>query len=149
MRAAGKMVVKETFTIGTVAKRAGVGIETVRFYEREGLIKEPPRRESGYREYPINAIGRIRFIKRAQELGFSLKEISELLELRLHPEKACREVKERALSKISDVEIKIKDLQRIRRALLLLTESCVSEKSLSECPILDAFESKGDYHAKR
>lgn len=133
---------QEGLTIGRVAKLSEVGIETVRFYEREGLIDEPPRRESGYREYPIDTVTRIQFIRRAQDLGFSLKEISDLLELRLHPEKPCSEIKERALSKISNIESKIKDLQRMKKALVQLTESCIEDKSLSQCPILDAFETK-------
>jgi MerR family transcriptional regulator, copper efflux regulator len=72
-----------TLTIGQVAKEAGVGVETLRYYEREGLVKEPPRRDSGYRQYPEDVVKRIHFIKRAQELGFSLKEIAELLALRV------------------------------------------------------------------
>lgn len=136
-------------TIGQVAKLAKIGIETVRFYERERLIASPPRRESGYREYPPNVVSRLAFIKRAQDLGFSLKEIAELLELRLHPEKVCSEVKERALSKVVDIEAKIKDLQRMRKALVNLTQSCIEDKRLSECPILEAFESKGTRDAKR
>lgn len=142
-----KAKLMETLTIGQVAKLARIGIETVRFYEREGLIAEPPRRDSGYREYPPDVVARLTFIKRAQDLGFSLKEIAELLELRLHPEKPCSEVKERALSKISDIEAKIKDLKRMRGALVQLTESCIEDKRLSECPILDAFESKRNHHA--
>ncbi len=77
-------------TIGKVASRAGIGIETIRFYEREGLIAEPPRRESGYRQYPEVAVSRLRFIRHAKELGFSLKEIKELFALRVDPETTCK-----------------------------------------------------------
>jgi len=82
----------ESMTIGKLAKRAGVGVETIRFYERKGLLPEPPRRYSGYREYPESAIDRVRFIRRAKELGFTLKEIGELLELRIRPGTTCRQM---------------------------------------------------------
>src|SRR6266571_3012042 len=82
----------ESLSIGQVARRAGVGVETVRFYEREGLLEEPPRRASGYRQYSEQAIKRIHFIKRAQQLGFSLKEITELLMLRVDAQTSCEEV---------------------------------------------------------
>lgn len=132
----------ETLTIGQVAKLADVGIETIRFYEREGLIEEPPRRESGYREYTDDVVTRLTFIKRAQELGFSLKEISELLSLRLHPKANCAEVKKRAEAKVTDVETKMRDLQRMKKALMGLIASCVASRPVSECPILEAFASK-------
>ena len=89
----------EALTIGQVARRAGVGIETVRFYERRGLTKDPPRTDAGYRQYPADVVLRLRFVKRAKELGFSLKEIAELLSLRLKPEKTCGDVKRRAKAK--------------------------------------------------
>ena len=82
----------ESITIGKVAKGAAVGVETVRFYEREGLIERPPRRDSGYRAYPAGTVDRVRFIKRAKELGFSLKEIKELMALRIAPGATCGQV---------------------------------------------------------
>src|SRR5438034_3575150 len=94
-------------TIGEVARRAAVGIETVRFHERQGLLEEPARKESGYRQYPEDVVARLRFIKRAKELGFSLKEIKDLLALRVDPKTTCAEVKGRAEAKIADVEEKI------------------------------------------
>src|SRR5579885_1563111 len=97
----------ETLSIGQVARRAGVGVETVRFYEREGLLEEPPRRASGYRQYSEQVIKRIHFIKRAQQLGFSLKEIAELLTLRVDGQTDCSQVKERAAAKLAEVEQKI------------------------------------------
>ena len=130
----------ESLTIGQVARRAGIGIETMRFYERQGLIKEPPRRDSGYRQYPDDVVARLRFIKRAKELGFSLKEIKELLALRVDPETTCAEVKSRAQAKIVDVEAKILALQRIRKALVKLTTVCRGSGPTSECPILDALD---------
>ncbi len=130
----------ESLTIGKLAKKANVNIETVRYYERRGLILEPPRRDSGYREYPLEAVARIQFIKRAQELGFSLKEISELLFLRVDPNTSCGDVKKRAEDKIIDIEEKIRTLQRMRDALNKLAMSCKGSGPTSECPILEAFE---------
>jgi MerR family transcriptional regulator, copper efflux regulator len=99
-----------SMTIGKVAKGTNVGIETVRFYEREGLIEKSPRRDSGYRAYPADTVDRLRFIKRAKELGFSLKEIKELLALRIAPGTTCGQIKKRAEAKIEDIEDKISNL---------------------------------------
>jgi len=104
-------------TIGKVAKQAGVGVETVRFYEREGLLEEPPRRPSGYRQYPQDTVERLQFIKRAKELGFSLKEVKELLALRITPGTTCGQIKKRAEAKVNDIEDRIRSLQRMKRAL--------------------------------
>lgn len=128
----------KTMTIGQVARDAGVGVETVRFYEREGLLQEPSRRESGYRQYTDDVVARLRFIKRAKELGFSLKEIKELLALRVDPETTCAEVRQRAVAKIADVEQKIEELKKIKKALEKLTAGCQGRGPTSECPILDA-----------
>lgn len=127
-------------TIGQVARSAGVGVETVRFYERQGLLQEPARKDSGYRQYPEDVVARLHFIKRAKELGFSLKEIKELLALRVDPETTCGEVKRRAEAKIADVEEKIQALQRIKKALVQLTAVCRGRGPTSECPILDALD---------
>ncbi|MGH9401155.1 MAG: heavy metal-responsive transcriptional regulator [Terriglobia bacterium] len=129
-----------SMTIGNVAKRAGVGVETLRFYERIGLIDEPPRKDSGYRQYPADTIDQVRLIKRAKELGFSLKEIKELMALRIAPGATCAQVKERAEVKIEDIEEKIRSLQRMKRALQKLMSACGGEVSVSECPVLDALE---------
>ena len=125
-------------TIGVVARRAGVGVETVRFYERQGLLDEPARKESGYRQYAEGVVARLRFIRRAKELGFSLKEIKELLALRVDPTTTCAEVRARAEAKIADVEVKIRALQKIRKALQKLTAGCSGRGPISECPILEA-----------
>jgi MerR family copper efflux transcriptional regulator len=127
-------------TIGQVAKLAQVGVETIRFYEREGIIAEPPRRESGYRIYDTAIVTRLRFIKRAQELGFSLKEISELLALRVKANQNCERVKKRAESKLSEIKQKISDLTRMQKILTEVTEACVASKPIADCPILKAFE---------
>ena len=126
----------ESLTIGQLAQRAGVGVETVRFYEREGLILEPPRRPSGYRDYPIETVARIVFIRRAKELGFALREINELLELRVRPRRNCAQVKQSADAKIADIEGKIAALRRIKRALKSLTKACEARTPTTECPIL-------------
>ena len=128
-------------TIGQVAKRSGIGIETVRFYERKGLVEEPPRTDLGYRQYPEDVVARIRFIRRSKELGFKLKEISELLSLRVDPDTTCADVRKQTELKIADVEEKIRALQRIKTALKKLAASCVSTGPTSECPILEALDS--------
>ena len=127
-------------TIGGVARRAGVGIETVRFYERRELIDEPPRRESGYRQFPEETVLRIRFIKHAQELGFSLREIKELLALRLDAGARCLDVRERAEAKISEIDAKIRSLRTMKRALTKLTAACSGKGPATECPILEGFQ---------
>jgi len=127
-------------TIGQVARRAGVGIETVRFYEREGLLEKPARKKSGYRQYQEDVVARLRFIKRAKELGFSLKEIKELLSLRVDPETTCAEVRRKAEAKIVDVDEKIQALRRIKKALVNLTTACSGRGPISECAILEAIE---------
>ena len=130
----------EIFSIGQVARRAGVGVETVRFYECEGLLEEPARRASGYRQYSEEAIKQIRFIKRAQQLGFSLKEIAELLTLLVDGETSCSQVKECAAVKLAEVEQKMVELQRMRQALLQVSVLCEGEGPKSCCPLLDALE---------
>jgi MerR family transcriptional regulator, copper efflux regulator len=127
-------------TIGRVAKLSGVGVETIRYYQREGILKEPARSESGtFREYSVDVIRRIRFIKRAQELGFSLREIVELLNLRSSGRSTCGTVKERASLKILEVDQKIEDLQRIRAALANVKRVCSRSQPTTSCPILEEF----------
>lgn len=127
-------------TIGKVARLADIGVETVRFYERQGLIQEPPRRESGYRQYPEETIQRLRFIKRAKELGFTLREIKELLALRIDPNTTCADVRRRAEAKINDIEEKIRLLSKMKKALTKLTMACSGRGPTSQCPILEAME---------
>jgi len=132
----------EHFTTGQVAKQAQVNIETIRYYERKRLIAEPPRRESGYRQYSRETVDRIRFIKRAQELGFSLKEIQELLALRLDPTTPAVEVRNAAEAKVQDIEKKIQALQKMKHALLHLIGQCDGHGTVRECPIMEALEQK-------
>mgnify|MGYP001055567050 CR=1 FL=1 len=130
----------EHLKTGELAKRAGVNVETLRFYEREGLMPEPPRRMSGYREYPAESVQRIRFIKRAQELGFSLREVRELLALRVEPGTTCADVRQKSQAKVEQVRQKIADLKAIELALQTLTATCSGEGPLSDCPILDCLD---------
>lgn len=127
-------------TIGLVARRAGVGVETVRFYERQGLIEEPPRRLSGYREYDKEVVSRLGFIRRAKKLGFTLKEIKELLSLRRDPSTPTADVKRLAEAKIADIETKIRSLQKMKKALEELTSACCENATTAECPLLHALD---------
>lgn len=124
-------------TIGQLAKEAGTHIETIRYYERRGLIAEPPRRESGYREFPPMYIERIRFIKRAQALGFTLKEISELLAL-ADGNPTCKDIRTFAEEKGKDIEVRIHDLEKIKKVLHDLIRQCLSNKKPSGCPIIES-----------
>ena len=125
-------------TIGKVARLTGVGIETIRFYEREGLIADPPRKESGYRQYGPETVSRLRFIHRARELGFSLKEIKELLFLRLDPRTTCDSILDRAEEKIREIEERIQTLQRMKEALRALAKACPGQGPVTQCPIIGA-----------
>ena len=129
--------------IGELARKAGVGVETVRFYEREGLLPEPPRRDSGYREYPAESLVRLRFIRHAKALGFSLPETQELLSLR-YSETPCGDIQERIEGKIEDVRQKISSLKRIEAMLEELAASCGAGSRTGECPVLDVLERPDD-----
>lgn len=127
-------------TIGRLARQAGVNLETVRYYERRGLLPRPPRSTSGYRLFPREAARRLRFIRRAQELGFSLREIQELLSLRISRKANAKDVRKRAEAKIADIEAKIKTLDSMKRALRKLMTNCPGCGPLSECPILESLD---------
>ena len=131
-------------TIGQVARKAGVGVETIRFYERKGLIEQPERKGRGYRDYPDDTVQRIRFIVHARQLGFTLKEILGLLSLRAHSAESCDAVKGQAEEKIADVDRKIHGLQRMKATLMDLTNACGRREPSAECPILDALDQQ-DY----
>ncbi|HUO87320.1 MAG TPA: heavy metal-responsive transcriptional regulator [Thermoanaerobaculia bacterium] len=126
--------------IGEVARRTGVSVAAIRYYERLGLVGEPPRSASGYRQFEDGVIRRLGFIQQAQALGFSLQEIAELLDLRSSPAASASEVRELAQAKLADVETKIADLARIHGALLAVIRSCTGSRPTSECPILEALE---------
>lgn len=129
-----------TFTIGKVSKMAGVSIDTIRFYERLGLIPDPPRRESGYREYSQEIVFRLKFIHNAKKLGFTLHEIRDILDLWRMPGAKCHSVQKLATDKIRMVKEKIERLNQIQQALEFLIEACKDPVHLSDCPILDVLE---------
>jgi MerR family copper efflux transcriptional regulator len=127
-----------SLTIGTVAKRAGVPIDTIRYYEREGLLPEPLRRASGYRSYNESAIKRLRFIRRAKELGFMLEEIRDLLALSTDRRGGVRAVRKRAEQRLASIDARIAELMRIRAGLQQLIEVCPGHGDPEQCPILRA-----------
>ena len=130
----------EIYSVGQLAKKANVNIETIRYYERRGLLPEPLRNKSGHRQYSIKDLRRTKFIKRTQSLGFSLNEISDLLSLKMEPGKTCADVKQRVKSKLKDIEEKMKTLQRMRTVLLELETNCPGKGPLNECPILETLD---------
>ena len=126
-----------THTISKVAKELGLNVETVRFYERRGLIEQPMKPHVGYRHYPGETVNRIRFIKRAQELGFTLEAITNLLSLDDHP---CSQVQDLAENKLCAVKEKMTDLRRLEKALKALLAQCHSNEDDSYCPIIDSLQ---------
>jgi MerR family mercuric resistance operon transcriptional regulator len=132
-----------SLTIGHLAKESGVNLETVRYYERRGLLSKPPRSASGYRLFPNEAAQRLKFIQRAKELGFSLKEIGELLSLRVSPTTTSAGIRAKAKSKIADIRSKIRTLESMERTLRKLTNSCPGCGPLAECPILESLDGEG------
>ena len=131
---------RNTLTIGKVAAEAGVNVQTLRYYERRGILEEPQRAPSGYRGYQAETVHVVRFIKRAQELGFTLVEIEELLRLRQDRTATCSEVRQAASAKIEAIDRKIKSLKAMSRALRVLVESCRTDRTRRECPILEALD---------
>lgn len=128
-------------TIGKLAKAAGVGVETIRFYERKGIVKKPTRREGGYREYPSEDVSRVRFVRRAQELGFTLREVKDLLDIQSKKKLLGSQVREKAELKISEIHKKIADLERMESSLKRLARTCgEGEQAIRECRIFDCFE---------
>lgn len=126
-------------TISVIAKRAGVGVETVRYYQRIGLIPEPDKPTSGYRVYSEEAIARLSFIQRAKQLGFTLSEISSLLGL---GDGKCVETKELASKKLENIKLKIKDLRSMAHVLEQLIKSCENNPSHQGCPIIRKISGK-------
>ncbi len=131
-------------TVGKLAEQSGVNLETIRYYERRGLLPSPQRAPSGYRLYSDDSVQRVRFIKKAQVLGFSLKEILELLSLRVDPHTTCADIKQRSERKIADIEEKIQTLRRMKQALLKVSASCSGRGPTSECPILEVLDTRED-----
>lgn len=129
-------------TIGELAKQSNVHIETLRYYERRGLIPKPPRTVSNYRMYSSENLRRVKFIKQAQGLGFSLKEIKKLLALRAAPRAKCADVRNYAIHKIEDIQERIHSLTRMRRSLEKLLRECSGDQPATACPILESLESE-------
>jgi MerR family mercuric resistance operon transcriptional regulator len=126
--------------IGEVARRTGLTVEAIRFYERQGLIEEPPRSRSRYRDYPEEVVSRLDFIQRSKELGFSLREVGELLALRDRPDARSSDVKERAGAKVREIERKIRALRGMKTSLSRLARACDGEGPTRACAILTAIE---------
>jgi MerR family mercuric resistance operon transcriptional regulator len=135
-------------TIGEVAKRTRVHVETLRYYERRGLLVKPLRSKSNYRLYDGDTVRRVRFIKSTQGLGFSLKEIQELLSLQAAPEAHCADIRTRTATKITDIDAKIDLLTAMKHALSKLVEGCSRDGPLTDCPILAALENQEDKHER-
>ena len=128
-------------TIGKLSQLANVTIETIRYYQRKGLINEPVKPATGYRQYPTVAIARIQFIKRAQQTGFTLKEIAELLSL---DGEHCQDVQKMAEQKRQQINEQLKDLTALRNALDGLVKGCQQDKSTDHCSLIDAFSNQSD-----
>jgi len=122
--------------IGTLAKRAGVSIDTVRYYEKSGLLSPESRLASGYRRYSDQQVSRLRFIRRAQELGFTLKDIRDLLGI--SKQRDVAKVKRAAEKKLADVEARLVALTRMRDGLATLVATCPGHGRAADCPILKA-----------
>jgi len=127
-------------TRGQLAKKTCVNPETIRYYEKLGLLPKAVRTDSGYRLFSEEDVKRIKFVKRAKELGFTLKEIKELLELRFDSSGSCSEVREFAEEKLKDIEQKIKDLENIKQVLKELINQCPGKGPVLECPIISSIE---------
>lgn len=131
-------MIVDGLTRGALAEQAEVHAETLRYYERRGILAKPPRSAGNYRLYPREALGRVRFVKRAQELGFTLKEVEELLALRATPGARARGVREKAVEKLEETDAKLRSLRRMRRALAELIDNCSGEGPATSCTILEA-----------
>ncbi len=131
------------FKTSEVAKQGGVNLETIRYYERRGLLPKPSRTPAGYRTFDPEAVRRIRFIKQAQALGFSLKEVRELLRLRVDPRRSCGDVRARAEAKLADIDEKIRGLDAMKKTLARFIAACSGRGPVSACPILEALDEEG------
>ena len=134
----------EVLTTTQLAKEGGVNVETIRYYERHGLLPRAPRTASGYRQFSEGHATRLRFIRRAQELGFTLKEIKELLAIRVKSGSSCADVRRKAEAKIADVDEKLRHLRAIREALFHITATCSGRGPATDCSILEALSGRED-----
>ena len=136
----------DALTIGAAARQSGVGVETIRFYERRGLIRQPTKAPGGRRRYAPEIIARIRFIRQAQAVGFTLQEIAGLLALRVAPGTDCAAVRARATAKLANVDARLAELGRIRAALAKLVALCPGSGAVARCTILDTLDSAAEIH---
>ena len=132
-------------SIAKLAKEGGVTVETIRYYEHHGLLPKAPRTPSGYRKFSGEYVIRLRFIRHAQQLGFTLKEVKELLAIRVKPGSGCADVRRKAEAKIADVDEKLRRLQAIRKALLKLTAACVGQGPVTNCSILETLDRQENF----
>lgn len=130
------------YSIGQIAKKSGISIETIRYYEKEGLLEKPHRKESGYRQYNDNVIERLSFIQQAKSLGFTLAQINELLSLEVKQGTTSKDIKNIAQSKLVDIEEKIKMLKKMQKTLKELVTQCNGKGPVEKCPILNAIKKK-------
>jgi MerR family copper efflux transcriptional regulator len=129
-------IVNGSMTVGVLAEQAGVKVDTIRYYERHGLLPKPPRTNSGYRTFTHASVERLKFIKQAQALGFTLNEVKQLLALRFGPGMTCTDVRNRAQAKLAEIQQKIDSLHAMKRALRQLVSACAAEGPASECSFL-------------
>ena len=127
-------------TKGEISALTGIPARTLRFYEDKGIIPEPVRGDNGYRNYDRSMVPRLKFIRNAQQLGFSLKEIRELSEMKISPDVSCESVHQKAMSKITDIDTKISDLNSIKNALTQFTKYCSPGKGIEECEFIHLME---------
>jgi MerR family mercuric resistance operon transcriptional regulator len=123
-------------TIGKIAKELNINVETIRFYEKEGLIPQPVKPEFGYRLYSVGIANQLRFIAKAKALGFTLKEISSLMSM----ENNCSQVASLGLQKLAIIRNKISDLQRLESVINEMTKSCKTNNDQTSCPIIDSLK---------
>jgi len=126
--------------IGKIAKQVGISCDAIRMYERQRLIEEPERAANGYRIYPESVIARLQFIQQAKAMGFSLKEIGELLAIKHTAANTCDQVRTEAQAKLQNIEKKIAELQRLKKAIGILIRTCNESHDDNHCPLLDALE---------
>lgn len=135
------------FSIGQVAKQAGVGVDTIRFYEKQGLLGKPSRTPGGYRQYDLATVRVLQFILRAKHLGFTLREVKQLLRLHSGARSTRADFRDLARGKLADIQTRIADLERMRDALLPLVARCDGTGPLDGCPIVEALaEGPPAYH---
>ena len=132
-----------SYSIGTLARVAGVGVETIRFYEREGMLTRPTKPASGARQYPQTDLVKVIFIKRLQGLGFTLREARELLEMNTRPNSSCSDIKAKTIKKLDEIEAKIQDLRAMKKTLKELLQACgKGQKASRACNVMNCFEMK-------